>query len=109
MHDRIQMNTLPADNRLIDQTEHFAKWLAGLRDLRARIAIARRIERMAAGNFGDAKPVGGSVFELRIDIGPGYRVYFTRQRKKRVLLLCGGDKQTQQADIRRAQQLAKEN
>ena len=64
---------------------------------------------MAVGNFGDTKSVGDGVSEIRIDIGPGYRVYFTRRQRTLVILLCGGDKQTQRTDIRRAQQLAKEN
>lgn len=103
------MNTLPPVSLLVEQTEGFARWLADLRDLRARIAIARRIERLAAGNFGDVKPVGDGVSELRIATGPGYRVYFTRRQRTLVILLCGGDKRTQRADIRRAQHLAKEN
>lgn len=93
---------------LVQQTETFAAWLDGLRDLRARIAIARRIERMAAGNLGDAKSVGGGVSELRVDVGPGYRLYFTRRRGVIVILLCGGDKRSQKADIARAQRLATE-
>ena len=64
---------------------------------------------MAVGNFGDTKSVGDGVSEIRIAIGPGYRVYFTRRQRTLVILLCGGDKQTQRTDIRRAQQLAKEN
>ena len=68
--------------------------------------IVRRISRVAAGNFGDAKSVGGAVSELRIDHGPGYRVYFTRRGKAVVILLCGGDKRTQSKDIRKAQEIA---
>lgn len=103
------MNTIPSSNYLITQTESFNKWLTGLRDLQARVAIARRIERMSVGNFGDTKPVGGGISELRIDIGPGYRVYFTQRERVLVILLCGGDKRTQRLDIQRAQHLAKEN
>ena len=103
------MNTIPPTVFFIEQTEVFARWHAELRDLRARIAVGRRIERMAVGNFGDTKSVGDGVSEIRIDIGPGYRVYFTRRQRTLVILLCGGDKQTQRTDIRRAQQLAKEN
>lgn len=72
------------------------------------MAIARRIERAGAGNLGDAKPVGGGVSEMRVDVGPGYRVYFTLRAGALVLLLCGGDKASQHHDIRRAQHLAKE-
>ncbi len=88
------------------ETAGFTKWLAGLNDQRARLQIVRRISRVAAGNFGDAKSVGGAVSELRIDHGPGYRVYFTRRGKAIVILLCGGDKRTQSKDIRKAQEIA---
>ena len=77
-----------------------------LNDQRARLQIVRRISRVAAGNFGDAKSVGGAVSELRIDHGPGYRVYFTRRGKAIVILLCGGDKRTQSRDIQKAQEIA---
>jgi len=90
------------------QTPAFALWLNNLRDLRGRIAIARRIERAEAGNLGDAKSVGGDVLELRIDVGPGYRVYCTRRRGVLLLLLCGGSKGSQKTDIRRAQRLSVE-
>ncbi|MEZ0469638.1 type II toxin-antitoxin system RelE/ParE family toxin [Luteimonas salinilitoris] len=102
------MDTIRPTAYLVEQSETFAEWHAGLRDLQARIAIARRIERMAAGNLGDAKSVGGGVSELRVDAGPGYRVYFTRRRGVVVILLCGGDKHSQTADIRRARRLAAE-
>ena len=78
------------------------EWLNGLRDLRARAQIEVRLRRVAAGNFGDCKPVGDGVSELRIDIGAGYRVYFGRHGRALVILLGGGDKSTQQADIARA-------
>lgn len=90
------------------QTEAFAAWHRGLRDLKARVAIARRIERASAGNLGDTKPVGEGVSEMRIDMGAGYRVYFTLRAGVLVVLLCGGDKASQRRDIRHAQQLAKE-
>lgn len=92
---------------LVQQTEVFAKWHAALRDLRARVAIARRLERVAAGALGDVKSVGDGVSELRIDYGPGYRVYFTMRGGVLVILLCGGDKSTQSSDIKAAQKLAK--
>jgi len=95
-------------NYLIQQTASFAKWLASMRDLRAKVAIARRIDRAAAGNLGDVKPVGDGVSELRVATGPGYRVYFTVRGGAIIILLVGGDKSTQAADIRRAKQLAKE-
>jgi putative addiction module killer protein len=78
------------------------EWLGSLRDPRARAKIATRMTRLAAGNFGDCKPVGGGVSELRIDWGPGYRVYYAVAGRDVVLLLCGGDKRKQSADIRRA-------
>lgn len=70
--------------------------------------IARRIERLANGNFGDVKSVGGKVSELRVDFGPGYRVYFVRSGEAVIVLLCGGDKSSQQRDIATAQKMAKE-
>jgi putative addiction module killer protein len=88
------------------QTEVFARWLDDLRDLRARARIQVRIERLAAGNPGDVKAVGKGVSELRIDIGPGYRVYFTRRGRALIILLAGGVKSTQTADIETAQRLA---
>jgi putative addiction module killer protein len=77
-------------------------WLAGLRDQRARAQIEIRVRRMAIGNFGDCKPVGDGVLELRVDIGAGYRLYCGRQGQTLVILLCGGDKTSQPADIKRA-------
>jgi putative addiction module killer protein len=90
----------------VRETPDFTKWLAALNDQRARLQIVRRISRVAAGNFGDAKSVGGAVNELRIDHGPGYRVYYTRRGKAVVILLCGGDKRTQSKDIRKAKEIA---
>ena len=90
----------------VRETPDFANWLAALSDQRARLQIVRRIGRVAAGNFGDAKSVGGAVSELRIDHGPGYRVYFTRRGKVVVILLCAGDKRTQSKDIRKAKEIA---
>lgn len=92
----------------IRQTAEYSKWYAKLRDLNAKARISIRLERVALGNFGDAKSVGGGVQELRVDYGPGYRVYFTRRGDVVVILLCGGDKRTQDADIKRAQDLAEE-
>jgi putative addiction module killer protein len=88
------------------KTEVFARWLDGLWDLRARARIQVRIERLAGGNPGDVKAVGKGVSELRIDYGPGYRVYFTRRGPALIVLLAGGVKSTQAADIRTAQRLA---
>jgi len=90
----------------IRKTETFAQWLDELRDLRARARVQVRIERLAAGNPGDVKAVGEGVSELRIDYGPGYRVYFTKRGSATVILLAGGDKHTQANDIRIAQRLA---
>jgi putative addiction module killer protein len=90
----------------IRQTAVFAKWIAGLRDRRARAKIAARIDRLAFGNAGDAEPVGEGVSELRIHYGPGYRVYFTRRGPVVIVLLCGGDKSTQAQDIKTAKALA---
>jgi putative addiction module killer protein len=90
----------------VRETPGFTNWLAALNDLRARLQIVRRIKRAAAGNFGGSKSVGGAVSELRIDHGPGYRVYYTRRGKVVVILLCGGDKRTQNKDIRKAKEIA---
>ncbi|MDQ2860764.1 MAG: type II toxin-antitoxin system RelE/ParE family toxin [Pseudomonadota bacterium] len=86
----------------------FSDWLSKLRDERARARIVARIERLAFGNPGDVKPVGEGVSELRIDHGPGYRVYFVRRGELLVVLLCGGDKSSQTRDVARAKALAKE-
>ena len=91
----------------IRKTETFVLWLDGLRDVRARARVQVRIERLAAGNAGDVEPVGEGVSELRIDYGPGYRVYFKRQGRDVVILLAGGDKRTQSADIKTALRLAR--
>lgn len=90
----------------IRKTETFVKWLDGLRDIKARSRILVRIERLAAGNPGDVKPVGEGVSELRIDYGPGYRVYFVKRGEAVIVLLAGGDKSTQAKDIRAAIRLA---
>ena len=86
----------------IRKTEVFAKWIDGLGDLRGRARIQARIERLATGNPGDVKPVGEGVSELRIDYGPGYRVYYTQRGRELVILLAGGDKRTQASDIKTA-------
>ncbi|PMS33972.1 type II toxin-antitoxin system RelE/ParE family toxin [Trinickia symbiotica] len=90
------------------KTPEFACWLDHLRDLRARARIQVRLQRLADGNPGDVKPVGEGVSELRIDYGPGYRVYFTQRRGVWILLLCGGDKRTQDSDIKQALRMARE-
>jgi putative addiction module killer protein len=92
----------------VRQTAVFAKWLSGLRDRITRARIAVRIDRLALGNPGDVKPVGGGVSEMRIDYGPGYRVYFARRGNVVVLLLSGGDKASQARDIAAAKVLAAE-
>lgn len=89
------------------KTERFARWLDDLRDVRGRARIQARIERLAAGNPGDVAPVGEGVFELRVHVGPGYRVHFTRRGPDLIVLLAGGSKQTQPADIKAALQLAR--
>ena len=93
---------------VIEKTDIFLSWLKSLRDIRAVARIQIRIDRLALGNAGDAKAVGGGVSELRLDYGPGYRVYYTTSGKKIIVLLCGGDKRTQSSDIAMAQKLVKE-
>ena len=91
----------------VRKTEVYARWLDGLRDVRARARVLVRVERLVAGNPGDVKPVGEGVSELRIDYGPGYRVYFKKQGRTIVVLLAGGDKRTQSRDIEKALRLAR--
>lgn len=85
-----------------DGQDVFGLWLDGLRDRHAQARIAARLIRLNNGNFGDCKPVGGGVWELRVDWGPGYRVYYAREGRRVILLCHGGDKRTQDADIDRA-------
>ena len=91
----------------IRKTETYARWLDGLRDLHARARVLARVERLAAGNTRDVKPVGEGISELRIDYGPGYRVYYTMRGRAVIILLAGGDKRTQAADIKTALRLAR--
>ena len=92
----------------IRETADFLAWFDALRDARARARITARLLRAAMGNLGDVKPVGEGVSEMRIDVGAGYRVYFVRCGPTLVVLLCGGDKSSQDADIKRAKRLAKQ-
>jgi putative addiction module killer protein len=89
----------------VRRTAEFDKWLKGLRDVRAKAKVLVRAERLALGNPGDVAPVGEGVSEMRIDYGPGYRVYF-KQKGDTATLLCGGDKDSQQADIGNAKDIA---
>ncbi len=90
----------------IRQTEVFANWFRALGDRQARARIQVRIDRLQLGLPGDVKPVGEGVSELRIDYGPGYRIYFTKRGRELIILLAGGDKRTQERDIKKAIQLA---
>ena len=92
----------------IEQTEVFIKWFNDLRDIRAKARIRARIERAGMGNFGDWSPEGGEVRAMCIDYGPCYRLYYTIHNNTVVILLCGGDKRTQAADIKKAHTLLKE-
>ena len=92
----------------VRQTDLFKDWFAGLRDPSAKRRIAQRIVRVRSGLLGDVKPVGEGVSELRVDYGPGYRVYFVRRGAEVIILLCRGDKRTQERDISRAKALAAE-
>ena len=91
----------------IRQTEVYARWFRGLRDRQARARIDNRIRRLSLGNPGDVRPVGEGVSEIRIDYGPGYRVYFVQRGEALIVLLAGGDKGSQERDIRRALELAR--
>ena len=92
----------------IRQTEQFSAWLKRLRDPIAKQKIAVRVQRLAFGNPGDVKPIGAGLSELRIQYGPGYRVYFVRRGQTLIVLLCGGDKGTQGRDVTRAKELAEQ-
>jgi putative addiction module killer protein len=91
----------------IRKTEIFAKWIDSLQDIRGRARIQARIERLAMGNPGDVKPVGEGVSEMRIDQGPGYRIYYIKRERTMIILLAGGDKSTQAKDIKTAIRLAR--
>lgn len=91
----------------VRQTGEFKAWLRRLKDDNAFARIAARIRRMEHGNFGDTKSVGSGVMEMRVDYGPGYRVYYVQRGTEIMILLCGGDKRTQTRDIKRAHELAK--
>ena len=91
----------------VRKTEVYARWLDSLRDARARARVLVRVERLAGGNAGDVRPVGEGVSELRIDYGPGYRVYFRKQGRMVVVLLAGGGKRTQSQDVKTALRLAR--
>ena len=91
----------------IRKTDIYAKWLDSLRDIHARARILARVERLTLGNPGDVKPVGEGVSELRINYGPGYRVYYTQLGLEVIILLAGGDKRSQASDIRKALRLAR--
>ena len=90
----------------IRRTSVYKKWIKELRDSRARYRILTRIKRLEEGNPGDVKPVGEGITEMRIDYGPGYRVYYKETGKEIIILLCGGDKTTQQSDIAKAKEIA---
>ena len=91
----------------VRQTETYKKWFKTLKDRKARARIDIRIKRISLGNLGDIKSVGKGVFELRIDYGPGYRVYFVERNEIRIILIAGGKKSTQKQDIKKAQELAR--
>jgi putative addiction module killer protein len=89
----------------VQLTQVFQDWLDNLKDRRAQIRIVARLRHAEAGNLGDWKPVGGEVSEMRVDFGPGYRLYFTRKGSVLIVMLAGGDKSTQARDIRRARRM----
>lgn len=93
---------------IVRETEEFRRWLDALRDIKAQVRIAARLRYAEAGNLGDWAPLDGDVSEMRIDHGPGYRLYFTRRGSILIVMLCGGDKSTQKRDIRRALRISTE-
>ena len=92
----------------IKQTIRFSSWLLKLRDIKGKVSILRRIDRLKTGNFGDYKSLGENIFELRIQSGPGYRVYYTKKGDEIIILLIAGDKSSQSNDIKKAKNLAKD-
>jgi len=92
----------------VRKTDEFDKWLSALADQRAIAKIVSRIERLGLGNAGDVKPIGEGISEMRLTHGPGYRIYYKQTGKTIVLILCGGDKSTQDSDIKRAKEIAKQ-
>lgn len=92
----------------VRKTDEFDKWLSALADQRAIAKIVSRIERLGLGNAGDVKPIGEGISEMRMTHGPGYRIYYKQTGKTIVLILCGGDKSTQDSDIKRAKEIAKQ-
>ena len=100
--------TVDYNRQQVIRTDDLDGWLHRMRDRRGKLRILRRIERLIGGNPGDARPIGGGLSELRIDVGPGYRVYYLREAEVLILLLCGGDKSTQTTDIAKAHMLADE-
>lgn len=92
----------------VRRTAVFDDWLTRLRDATARAQIVARLRRLSHGNFGDTKPIGDGLSELRIHSGPGYRLYFVRRGSEIIVLLCGGDKSSQSRDIAKAKELANE-
>lgn len=92
----------------VRQTQVFQAWLDGLKNRRVQVRIAARLRQIEFGNLGDLKSVGGGVSELRVNFGPGYRLYFTRRRNEIIIMLAGGDKSSQSRDIKRAQRTASE-
>ena len=99
--------TYNKDMKAVRRTSEFIKWIKKLRDSRAKFRIYQRIERLAEGNPGDVRPAGDGVSEMRIDYGPGYRVYYKDAGNEIIILLCGGDKRTQEADIEEAKKIAR--
>lgn len=92
----------------LQRTDVSDEWLLGMRDMRAKARILVRLESARLGNLGDVRSVGGGISEMRVDVGAGYRMYFTRRQRIVLILLCGGDKSTQARDIARAKRMAHE-
>ena len=90
----------------LQKSDAFAKWLRGLRDLKAKARILARLDSVRLGNLGDIKAVGSGISEMRVHVGPGYRVYFVRRKEQIVVLLCGGTKASQRSDIAKAKRIA---
>ena len=103
---RFTLRAMAAPSLVVVDTAEFRRWLRSLRDARARARILRTIDHLSLGHFGNAKSVGGGISELRVDYGPGYRIYFARRGERLILLAYGGDKSGQKNDIARARRIA---
>jgi len=108
LYKSIHSDTIDFSVYIVRQTEIFQDWLDRLADVRVQVRIAARLRQAEQGNLGDWKPVGGNISEMRVDVGPGYRLYFTRRINTIIVMLAGGTKSSQKRDIKRVQEMLSE-